>query len=260
MFDDVMPGKERICIRVPADTVRLRNLLREEGYTILLCGGFVRDCVLGRKPSDMDFFCDGYGLINVLEKNSIEWHQHSARNVLLVRMGKLLREVSLPNLSFSLEEDARGRDMNYNVLYSTLEGEILDPLGMYSEINAREPVKLLSEDALVRDDNRSLRFLLLHYRIHPDVPPDTLSLNWAGLHPPLWNHPRYIATLLKILGLPRPVPVILTAQANAMMSVFTTSDIARFIKAWTHGERRPRKLLKVLSAELPRLTRTLIGL
>ena len=177
---------------VPKVALELGNLFADAGFELALVGGWVRDAVMGRGQSDLDFttnalpeqvesvvkgWADGvwdvgirFGTVGVIK---------AGRNLEITtyRAEQYEADSRKPSVKFgdSLHDDLARRDFTINAIALTLpEGDIQDPFGGISDIAARiiktpgTPADSFSDDPLRM--MRAARFAAqLNFQVADDV-------------------------------------------------------------------------------------------
>ncbi|RMF83722.1 MAG: CCA tRNA nucleotidyltransferase [Nitrospirae bacterium] len=179
---------------------RIVSALAAAGHTARLCGGGVRDRLLGIEPADDDLACDAppERVAAALEQAGIKvvptGIAHGTVTAVVEGEGfeitTLRRDIATfgrqAEVAFgdvAWEEDARRRDFTINALYADLDGRIYDPVGGLADLEAGrvrfvgDPEQRIKEDFL-----RILRLFRFHARFgrHP-LDPGTLEAvrRWA---------------------------------------------------------------------------------
>lgn len=154
-------------------------LLRDAGHQVFAVGGCVRNALLNAPVKDIDLATDARPerVIALAKSDGLQavptGISHGTVTVLAdgiaFEITTFRRDVETDGrravVAFSdrIEDDARRRDFTMNALYADAEGEIHDPLGGMSDLEARRirfienPVERIREDYL-----RSLRYFRFH--------------------------------------------------------------------------------------------------
>jgi poly(A) polymerase len=152
----------------------IANVAEEEGLPVFVIGGFVRDCILGRKTHDIDIVVQGSG-IGLAKKFARRTNSHVSifRNfgTAMVRHKDIEIEfVGARKESYrshsrkpvvedgTLEDDQNRRDFTINAMAISLNpatyGELVDPFGGVDDLRNRilrtplEPAQTFSDDPL----------------------------------------------------------------------------------------------------------------
>jgi tRNA nucleotidyltransferase (CCA-adding enzyme) len=179
--------------RVPEKILRLARAVRDAGGRALMVGGCVRDRLLGLDAKDWDV--EVYGVEPARLRSLLD--RIGRVNVVgeaftVYKLGKDL-DVSLPRRerktgrghrafyiegdpSMSVEDAARRRDFTVNaILEDPLDGELLDPFGGRTDLDAKL-LRAVSPETFVEDSLRVLRAAQFAARFGFDVEPSTLEL------------------------------------------------------------------------------------
>ena len=174
----------------------ISEVIEKEGLSAFVIGGFVRDCLLGRKNKDIDIVVEGSGIdlafkvaealdpapkvsyfknfgTAMLRKDDMEIEFVGARRE------SYRRESRKPIVeNGSLEDDQQRRDFTINALALSLNsnsfGELVDPFNGISDLENRTIRTPLDPDITFSDDPlrmmRAIRFSSqLGFRIDPDT-------------------------------------------------------------------------------------------
>jgi tRNA nucleotidyltransferase/poly(A) polymerase len=132
--------------------IKLRNNFVAEGFDIRFVGGCVRDYQLGIKPKDTDFCTDANPQEQISIYTKYGYHSiptgidHGTISVLLD--GEIYEITSLrteqnhdgrhADVSFTRDwiEDLSRRDLTFNAMSMTFEGELIDPFNGLSDLKA----------------------------------------------------------------------------------------------------------------------------
>ncbi|SMX47021.1 CCA tRNA nucleotidyltransferase [Actibacterium lipolyticum] len=130
----------------------------------------------------------------------------------------------------SAEEDAHRRDFTMNALYATPEGDVIDPLGGLTDLQARRVRFIDDAEARIKEDYlRILRF----FRFHAWYGDAKAGLDADGLAACAENatgiaalsKERIGAEVKKLLGAPDPAPSVASmAQAGVLMQAVPGAD------------------------------------
>ncbi len=169
-------------------TLRARTLA--EGVVAYPVGGAVRDLLLGRAPSDVDWVVvgatpeqmTGWGFVPVGRDFPVFLHPDTKEEYALARTEKKQGPgyrgfacFSSPDVS--LEEDLARRDLTINAMAVGLEGELIDPFGGKADLQRRSLRHVTP--AFVEDPVRILRVARFNARLAPlgfAVHPSTMEL------------------------------------------------------------------------------------
>jgi poly(A) polymerase len=173
----MIPERLQWLVRADAPSVELAKLFRSAGHEIYLVGGSLRDALLGRTPSDLDFATsarpdeiretvDGwadavygvgeqFGTVGV--RKSDEVHEITTFRDEIYR-----HESRKPEVSYSdnIETDLSRRDFTVNAMALRLpDPELIDPFGGLTDLAERRLSTPLSAEVSFTDD--PLRMLRL---------------------------------------------------------------------------------------------------
>lgn len=218
---------------------RIIDALAAAGHTARLCGGGVRDRLLGQEPTDDDLACDAppEAMAAALERARIRTVPtgiaHGTVTAIVDGTGfeitTLRRELATfgrhAEVAFgdvAWEEDAKRRDFTINALYADLDGRIYDPVGGLADLDAGrvrfvgEPAARIKEDFL-----RILRLFRFHARFgrHP-LDEQTLAAvrQWAPYLTHL-SHERVGHEWWGLLATERPRPALEQMDASGVLAV-----------------------------------------
>ncbi len=221
-------------------------MLTDAGHQALFVGGTVRNALFGLPPGDIDIATDalpqrvielaiGAGLKPV--PTGID---HGTVTVVAAGAGievtTFRRDVETDGrravVAFSdrIEDDAARRDFTMNALYATAAGEVIDPLGGLSDLQAHR-VRFVgaAEDRIREDYLRILRFFRFHAwygDAGAGLDADGLAAcaaNSAGID--TLSNERIGAEMKKLLAAPDPAPsVAAMAQAGALARALPGAD------------------------------------
>lgn len=149
--------------RISPEALKVMNRLREGGYLAYLCGGGVRDLLLGRTPKDFDiatdahpnqvkhlfrncrlvgrrfrlahvFFRDTYVEVATFRAHLPPDPGRESEHLVQTREGVIARD----NVFGTPPEDAVRRDFTVNALfYNSADGSIIDHVGGLTDLDAR---------------------------------------------------------------------------------------------------------------------------
>ncbi|HBB41086.1 MAG TPA: hypothetical protein DC005_06565 [Proteobacteria bacterium] len=218
---------------------RIIEALAAAGHTARLCGGGVRDRLLGQEPADDDLACDAppEQMVMALERARIRTVPtgiaHGTVTAIVEGEGfeitTLRRELATfgrhAEVAFrdvAWEEDAQRRDFTINALYADLDGRIYDPVGGLADLDegwvrfVGEPAARIKEDFL-----RILRLFRFHARFgrHP-LDEATLAAvrQWAPYLTHL-SHERVGHEWWGLLATARPRAALEAMAANGVLAV-----------------------------------------
>ncbi len=179
---------------IPAGWREICGVLEDAGHDVFLVGGCVRDSILGRPIADVDLATTAdageilgtaaaAGLRTVptgVKYGSISVFASCNQFTVTSFRRDLDSDGRHPSIAFSddISEDAARRDFTMNAIYSTPEGEIIDPLDGMGDLLAGR-VRFIGEpsDRLREDCLRMLRF----FRFHIHYGGDGVELDGDGL-------------------------------------------------------------------------------
>ncbi len=166
---------------------RIIEALAAAGHTARLCGGGVRDRLLGLEPADDDLACDAppervaaaleragirtvptgiaHGTVTAIVEG--EGFEVTTLRRDLATFGRHA-EVAFGDVAW--EEDAQRRDFTINALYADLDGRIYDPVGGLPDLDAGRVRFVGDPEARIKEDFlRILRLFRFHARFgrHP---------------------------------------------------------------------------------------------
>jgi poly(A) polymerase len=240
------PGTQALCLALEA-----------EGFRALFVGGCVRNALMGLAVSDIDISTDarpetvtniaemaGFKVVPTgLDHGTVTVITHGLPHEVTTfrRDVETYGRHAVVAFSDRIEDDAARRDFTMNALYADLRGQVIDPLGGLTDLEARhvrfvgEPEQRIREDYL-----RILRFFRFHAhyaRQDNGFDPDALAAcaaHSAGLE--TLSRERVGAEMRKLLLAPDPGPAIATmAQAGILMRVLPGAE-ARALPPFLHLE------------------------
>ena len=256
-----------------AETQAVCRALTDAGQRAWFVGGCVRNALLDAPVADVDIATDAVParLVEIAERAGLRsvptGIDHGTITVISggvpFEVTTLRRDVETfgrhATVAFStdMREDAGRRDFTMNALYSTPEGEVLDPLGGLADLTARRVRFVGDPDARITEDYlRILRF----FRFHAWYGDADAGLDADGLAACAANadgidtlsRERVGAELRKLLSADNPAPAVAAmAQVGVLAHVLPGAD-AKALSVLAHLEagRAPNWLrrLAVLSA------------
>jgi len=177
MLLPMIPERLQWLVRADAPSVELAELFRSAGHEIYLVGGSLRDALLGRPPSDLDFATSARP--DEIREVVDDWADAvygvgEQFGTVGVRKGDELHEITTfrdeiyrqesrkPEVSFSdnIETDLSRRDFTVNAMALRLpDPELIDPFGGLTHLAERRLRTPLSPEVSFTDD--PLRMLRL---------------------------------------------------------------------------------------------------
>jgi poly(A) polymerase len=203
---------------------RLFTLFLQEGATLRLVGGSVRDGLLGLPTNDIDLAVDRppQWVLDILIKNHIKaiptGFDHGTITAVLDKQPYQITTLRLDIKTFGRKaevaftedwvQDAQRRDFTINALYADKEGNLFDPVGGIEDLEEHQvrfignPSQRIKEDYL-----RILRFFRFSARFgrEPYSPEGLESCREFASHLPHLARERITDEFLQILGLPAPL-------------------------------------------------------
>ena len=246
------------------------SMLTEAGYMAFVVGGCVRDTLLDRPVSDVDFATDAHPdtVMELASARAIKalptGIDHGTVTLVIDGRGfevTTFREDirtdgrrAVVSFADSPETDATRRDFTINAIYADHAGRILDPADGLADIPARrirfigDPDARISEDAL-----RILRFFRFFAQIgDPTSGPDADGLAACAKGAPLLDRlssERIGSEMRKLLSAPNPAPALASMQAAGVLHQVLPGAEAANIAPLVHVERdRPPRWLRRLAA------------
>ncbi len=163
---------------------QVRDAARENGMTVFLAGGAVRDLTTGSSVRDLDFSVQGNALDleqALTARGGTLWGKHEpSRTMFFWFPGSVRVEVAStrsetfpkpgqPEYSWnSIVDDLYRRDFTVNAMALSLNegsyGLLLDPLNGVADIEARQ-IRLVSNYGFIEDPSRLVRAIRLSHRL-----------------------------------------------------------------------------------------------
>lgn len=220
-------------------TQRVFSLLTEAGFQAFVVGGAVRNTLLDMAVSDLDFATDAtpQQVIALAEKAGLRvvptGIDHGTVTLILGGQGFEVTTFrhdletdgrrAIVGFTTSMTEDAARRDFTMNALYCAMDGQVLDPVGGLSDLQAGRvafvgnPTKRIAEDYL-----RILRFFRFYAWFgDPEGGPDPegLAAVAAGADGiATLAVERIGAEMTKCLGAPNPAPALAAMAATGILA------------------------------------------
>lgn len=247
------------------------------GYEARIVGGAVRNALLGQPVRDLDIATTA-GPEEVMRLASLAGLtaiptgvEHGTVTVVSnhhpFEVTTLRRDIETfgrhARVTYTTDwaEDARRRDFTINALYCSADGQVHDPLGGFSDLQARR-VRFIGDaaDRIREDYLRILRFFRFTAE-YAEGAPDAEGLSACTREQPgmdALSGERIRAELLKLLAAPHAVPVV-TVMAHsgiALRILGHEPDIGTFarltrIETATGGKPDPLLRLAALAAASP---------
>jgi poly(A) polymerase len=183
----------------------IAEIAEKEGRSIFVIGGFVRDCILGRKTHDVDIVVQGSGIelarmfakrlgkkipVTVFRNFGTAMIRYEGREIEFVGARKeSYRSHSRKPIveDGTLEDDQLRRDFTINAMAISLNpgsyGELIDPFGGMKDIERRilrtplEPERTFSDDPL-----RMMRAIRFACELHFTIEAGTLTAIKKSAH------------------------------------------------------------------------------
>ncbi|MGD2063566.1 MAG: CCA tRNA nucleotidyltransferase [Nitrospirota bacterium] len=218
---------------------RIIEPLRRAGFTARLCGGGVRDRLLGRLPADDDIAIDaqpeevaetleaaGLRVVPTGVAHGTVTAVTGGRGFEITTLRRDLqtfgRHAAVHFGDVAWEEDARRRDFTVNALYADLDGTIYDYVDGVADLEAGrvrfvgDPEERIKEDFL-----RILRLFRFHARFARH-PLDATTLDAVRRWAPYLTHisrERVAAEWWALLATERPRAALEAMQGNGVLAV-----------------------------------------
>jgi poly(A) polymerase len=219
----------------------LKRAASDLGVQAWVVGGYVRDKLLGRPHPNPDVVVEGGDALQVAMRFAelagaeppVTFERYGTAQVTLP--GHLVEFVSARAESYSpdsrkpdvrpatLEEDLRRRDFTINALLMDLDGQVHDPLGGRSDLDARmlrtptDPLRTFADDPLRM--LRAVRFACeLGFELAPNLLPAMRQMK-SRLAPPVISVERTADELRRMLTSERPRRAIELLEAGELLEV-----------------------------------------
>ncbi len=172
---------------------------------LFLVGGAVRDCILGKESHDLDLA----GQLSIHELKSLGFRLVEAKSAASIWFrshpifGKL--ELTLLDGAGTIAEDLHQRDFTVNAMAISMDGELIDPLGGRSDLEAGQ-LCTCSASAFLDDPVRIFRAFRLEtegWRISPEAERLIRERGWSELLAEIPQE-RFSMEMLKALQNPEP--------------------------------------------------------
>lgn len=174
-------------IQIPADIMKIKNLLKQRGHKLFVVGGAVRDALLGKTPKDYDLATDAlpdtiqgilspyyktletgkaFGIINVLTPSG-EYEIATFRKD--IGAGRRPDTVEFT----TIDQDVNRRDLTINALFYDIDtGEVVDLVGGVDDLR-KGIVRTVgsAEDRFAEDRLRILRAIRFAGRFGSELDP-----------------------------------------------------------------------------------------
>jgi len=168
--------------------------LRQTSRPPLLVGGAVRDCLLNKKPKDLDFLITG---TEISEFETAMAELADTLNLNTIRPAAFPEVIRLVNRDISLDftfispetvtENLMERDFTVNAMaMNPADGEIIDPAGGRNDLKQKK-LRFVRESAFQKDPVRVIR--LFRFQTELGFTPDKTTLKLAKKAAPLLNKP-----------------------------------------------------------------------
>jgi poly(A) polymerase len=219
----------------------LKRASADLGVRAWVVGGYVRDKLLGRPHPNPDVVVEGGDALKLAERFAelagaappVTFERYGTAQVTLP--GHLVEFVTARSESYAadsrkpdvrpatLEEDLRRRDFTVNTLLMDLDGEVHDPLGGQSDLDARilrtptDPLRTFADDPLRM--LRAVRFASeLGFELAPDLVPAMRQMK-GRLVPPVISVERIADELRRMLVSERPRLAIELLDAGELLEI-----------------------------------------
>ena len=156
-------------------TKKLFQLFIEKGFDVYFVGGCVRDFLLNIPVKDIDISTTALPneIINIAKENNIKAIKTGIEHGTITLVYKSIQyqittfrtdiktdgRRAVVNFSKDIIADASRRDLTINALYADIDGNIIDPLNVISDLNDRR-IKFINnpQERILEDNLRILRF------------------------------------------------------------------------------------------------------
>lgn len=188
-------------MKIPQSLIRLAKRIHNKGGTLYICGGWVRDKILGAESKDFD--CEIYGLeidtliellsyyykVDTVGESYKIWkvtlsNDDSSKFVADISLPRTERKVGNSHKAFEVTGDpflskelaCKRRDFSLNsMLYAPLTDEIVDIYGGQEDIK-NKVIRVVDPETFIEDSLRVLRAVQFAARFNFTVHPDTVKL------------------------------------------------------------------------------------
>ncbi|MDZ4322886.1 MAG: CCA tRNA nucleotidyltransferase [Alphaproteobacteria bacterium] len=203
---------------------RLFTLFLQEGATLRLVGGSVRDGLLGLPTNDIDLAVDRppQWVLDILTKNHIKaiptGFDHGTITAVLDKQPYQITTLRLDIKTFGRKaevaftedwiQDAQRRDFTINALYADKEGNLFDPVGGIEDLEEHRVRFIGKASQRIKEDYlRILRFFRFSARFgrEPYSPEGLEACREFASHLPHLARERITNEFLQILELPAPL-------------------------------------------------------
>jgi tRNA nucleotidyltransferase (CCA-adding enzyme) len=171
------------------------QIARDEGVSLYLVGGAIRDLLLGRSPEDLDLVVEGDAstLASVIAKRLsgqvVSRSQFSTAKIkvegisldlITARSESYLRPGALPKIARgNMEDDLARRDFSVNAMAFPLHleagGQLLDPLGGQADLQSGL-IRVLHDKSFTDDATRIMRAVRYEQRLGFRLDDDTETM------------------------------------------------------------------------------------
>jgi len=243
----------------------------QEGLGVFLVGGVVRDILLGKEVSDLDFVVEGQAIplaqkvASKLKLRATVYRQFKTATVTFkdgrridfasTRGERYSHPGALPKVyDGSLLDDLKRRDFSVNAMAIPINairnGEFIDPCNGLYDLK-RKLIRVLHKRSFIDDPTRIYRAIRFEQRFKFNIERNTLALlkkAKSGKNLQRVSASRYLAELRKILKELDPVPILarLTKlQALIILHPLYQIDLKRLRKI----QRNMKRLTRVLGQQ-----------